>query len=156
MKKIGIATEAKPDAWRSIARQMLDLLVNVNAQWYLDEWAQGRDPPTDPRGAGVLWVPDPPRHRVVYFPDAATVIRTRRASCGPIAAMVAGARAATRIRRLVAPSQRAIGRVLEGYGVELQSSGAPAGWPANTAYFHAVVRTPDGLVDPTEGMARAA
>lgn len=125
-----------PDA--ALLAQLLEALAEANAAWFISEWAQGRRPPNTAREARVLYRPDEPS-RSVTFATAPLVFRQGVASCGPIAAISVGqARAAEVVGGHTWASAR------QRHRVELV--------PQRRLYWHAVHRTPTGIVDPTRGM----
>lgn len=118
--------------------QLLDVLANINAAWFLEQWRSGARPPASARAAGVIWQPDRPS-QALSFQSAPIVFRDGVASCGPIAAISVGyQRAVERASGRSAPSATQRHRI----DLVLQRPN----------YWHAMHRTPWGLEDPTQGM----
>lgn len=119
---------------------LLELVADLNAQWFLEEWASGRWPPSSCRAAGVLYRPDA-LALAVTLATAPIVFAEKVASCGPIAAVSVGqARAAEAANGLPYAETR------QRHRIHLA--------PQRDRYWHAMHRTPTGLFDATEGMRR--
>jgi hypothetical protein len=122
-----------PDADAFFLERLLNLLADANAAWYLEQWADGRDPPCCAGCTEIRWT-EPRKSAEQTFHAAPTLIAAPRKgwSCGEIAAMDAGAKKAKSIRD---------GGTGEEITVVLQHVG--------DRRWHAVVRTPKGLRDPS-------
>lgn len=132
---------------RLALEKALNALAIANAEWYLDRWGRDLDPPSSGEEGGVRYAPrrgSSARSRV--FAGAPYVFHAGHAGCGPLAAMAAGAaQASLRWERGVDADVAA-----EAYCVVLVEGDDPGGVVED--YWHAVVQTPDGIVDVTEGM----
>lgn len=122
----------------------LGALARANASWYLDEWTAGRTPPPTARDGGVRYVPRGSAPGRTYS-GAPRVFQLGVAECGGIAAIAAGhPQALERARGRSEHDAAAL------YQVVLEPADDPRGQTAD--YWHAVVQTPRGRIDPTEGM----
>lgn len=120
--------------------RMLDLLADINAQWFLEAWKDGQKPPRSAREAGVLWRPDRPADRAT-FPSVSIVYRDGVASCGPIAAISVGYQRAVEVTAGRTPAETRARHRIE--LIEQRPS-----------YWHAYHQAPWGLLDPTKEMQR--
>lgn len=133
-----LALELSGTPNETIIVETLNLLAEINALWYLEQWARGESPPRSPADAGVRWIPDTPS-TVASFESAPLVFERGAASCGPIAAVEVGYhRAAERV------AGRSATETAQRHRVELARQG-PLMW-------HAIRRSPWNIHNPTEGM----
>lgn len=119
----------------------LAIVASRNAEWYLEQWAAGNEPPHDPVAAGVVWSPDCPAYTAT-FETAPLVFERRIASCGPIAAVLTGYAQARAIYQ-----GADIHAAAAQHRVQLIQLGAAA--------WHAVYDGPNGQVDATRRMTRS-
>lgn len=120
---------------RRLLEQVLEVLAEQNARWYLLH----PDAPT-PRQAGVRWVPDRPSTDAV-FDVVPRLLERGEGSCGPIAAAAVGYHRAVERR-----AGRPVATTQARHRVALRAIG-PRLW-------HAYHQAPWGLVDPTEGFSQ--
>lgn len=122
----------------ALLRRVLELATDLNARWYIEEWAARRRPPTSCREAGVRYRPDAPATRSAIA-TVPIVLADGVASCGSVAAVSAGHARALDVARGLGWEEAA-----RRHGVVLV--------PRGRRYWHAVVRAPTGFFDPTKGM----
>lgn len=133
---LGFATQAvtEPQLCR-----LLDIVIRENTAMFLDQIRSGQKV-LSASDAGLRYCPDRASPHEIVILDAATLLDQAVGSCGSIAGYeVAYLRATAQHQGTPAPV--AAGR----YALELQRQPTRK----DIAYWHAVVRTPSGLYDPT-------
>lgn len=135
---LGFATSQISEAQ---LRQMLELVTRENTAWFLARLRAGRSVRSASE-AGVRYCPDRAGFEVLFL-DAETLLDQGIGSCGSIAAYDAGVRRA-RAQWSGTAAPVAAGR----FGPTLISRENGKG----VDYWHAVVRTPTGLYDPTRDL----
>lgn len=109
MYDVNLRLPGKPN--RYVITEALNVLAIANAVWFLEQFAEGLEPPCCCKCAGVKWDPDAVTAEFTSAPD---VLRKGKASCGPIAAFDAGGEMAKLARKL-GDFEAAV----QQYGVEL-------------------------------------
>lgn len=127
-------------------RQIAALLQTVtaeNTRWVLDTLRRGDSVPDSVASTGLLYCPDKAGRDLVVL-DGPALLQAGRGSCGSIAALEASLLRARAVLERRVPLPAAAGQ----YRVQLQRRpGTP-----QIDYWHAVVRTPGGPIDPTVGL----
>lgn len=122
--------------------------ADQNADWYLEQWALGEDPPCCAKCAGVRWKPDKIRTDIKI--DLAPVILDKGvASCQSIAAMHTGHKRAELIRSMLND-----GHSEEDAWAEARYRYRVAFEPQDERYYHVVCYDDGELHDPTVGMKK--
>ena len=137
------AADAAPSV--DTLEQAVEDVAAANCIWVLTEWMQGREPPCCLDCGAVKYRPDRPGSttEIVGAPE---MLKDKRASCHSAAAYVCGYARAEAMRDGM--TQEAAAWT---YRVVLIPQPRD---DARDGYWHAVVMTPDGLVDVTEEMQR--
>lgn len=120
--------------------ELFKLLAHENTLWALHKRQRGVRLPRSAEDAGILYCPDEASDAIVPK-DAETLLDAGIGSCGGIAALDVGLMRSRAVFDHRVPLPVATGRCT----VKLIRR------PGNKAvdYWHAVMKTPDGLVDPT-------
>ncbi len=122
---------------------LLRFIADENTRWAVDALRRGESLPRSVAQAALLYCPDH-ASRSVLLVDGPALLEVGTGSCGSIAALEVGLlRAQAMIERAV-PQPVARGRFVASL---LRRPGTET-----IDYWHAVVRTPKGLVDPTAGL----
>ncbi len=132
---LGFVTQRASD---SQLRALLELVTRENTAFFLDRIRQGQETPSTSEAA-VRYCPDQAAHEVMLL-DAATLLDQGVGSCGSLAVYEAG------LRRALAQSNGTPAAVASGrFGPVV----IPRPNHQGVDYWHAVVRTPSGLFDPS-------
>ncbi len=122
---------------------LLRRVSDENTLWALGALRRGEALPRSAEDAGVLYCPDRASRDLIVL-DGPALLEVGTGSCGSIAVLDVGLLRAQAMLEHGVPLPLARGR----YGVKLlRRPGA-----VDIDYWHAVVRTPGGLVDPTVGL----
>lgn len=180
----GVTLKLPGNPNRYVLAESLNVLAVANAIWFLEQFAEGLEPPCCAKCAHIKWDPDVVTAEFASAPD---MLRKGRASCGPIAAYDAGAEMAKLARQTgdfeAAKTQYGVDLLVEDepYSVagpdsvlETRQILSPGQRSAGRVHFdeirrenldkrtrrrrmptyHAVVLTPNGIKDPTAKMER--
>jgi|GEM_PF-2218793 len=122
---------------------LLGLVEDENTAWALDAARRGQRIPRSARDAGLLYCPDRASRSLLLI-DAPALLKVGTGSCGSIATLEVGLLRAQAVLEDRVPLPVARGR--------FRSSLLRRPGTETIDYWHAVVRTPKGLVDPTVGL----
>lgn len=125
--------------------EILKVVCHENTLWSLDVLKRGQTLPRSAEAAGLMHCPDQASRSIIFL-DAATLLELGQGSCGSIAALDVGLLRARAVIHQRVPLPAATGR----YQVRLLRR------PGTDSidYWHAVVRTPNGLMDPTVNLRK--
>lgn len=127
-------------------RRVADLLARVadeNTRWAIDRMLRGERTPRSVHETGLRYCPDRASNAVLLI-DAPALLGAGTGSCGSIAALEVGLLRAQAVLEGTVPLPVARGRY--------QPNLVRRPGTAKIDYWHALVRTPKGLVDPTMGL----
>lgn len=122
---------------------MLMSVADENTLWALEKMRRGETLARSVGDTGLLYCPDRASQSVLLL-DAPALLVAGRGSCGSIVAFEAGLLRARAVLEDAVPLPVARGRYKP---ILLRRPGT-----ATIDYWHAVVRTPSGLMDPTVGL----
>lgn len=145
--RVGIALpdSASASVLRKEMLLALERVAELNTDWYLAEWAAGKDPPCCAECGGILYDPDDPSDDV-HVDHVAEVIRKGRASCGSVVAMNLGHERAEAIKGGMLRDQAR--RTWLPY-VTVENN------DARGFVCHAQIKTPKGIINPVADLKRA-
>ena len=122
---------------------LLHHIADENTRWALRSMQRGEAVPRSVTDAGVLYCPDRASQSVLLV-DAPALLGVGVGSCGSIATLEVGLLRARAVLKGAVPLPVARGRYQPSL---LRRPGTNA-----IDYWHAVVRTPTGLLDPTTNL----
>jgi len=122
---------------------MLMFVADENTLWAIEQMRRGKDVPRSVSETGLLYCPDHASQSVLLI-DAPALLRAGTGSCGSIAALEVGLLRAQAVLEDAVPLPVARGRY--------QPSLLRRPGTRTIDYWHAVVRTPSGLTDPTASL----
>jgi len=141
----GVVVRAPVAPSQELLERVIEDVTASNAEFFISEWQAGREPPCCLGCGAVKYRPDRPSSTTEIL-GAAELLREGKASCQSAAAYAAGhGRASAMMDGMRAEEASWAHRVIL---VEQDRRDAPDG------YWHALVVTPDGVVDVTEEMDR--
>ena len=122
---------------------LLGFISDENTRWAVDSMRRGESLPRSVAQAALFYCPDR-ASRSVLLVDGPALLKVGTGSCGSIAVLEVGLLRAQAVLEHAVPMPVARGR--------FQASLLRRPGTATIDYWHAVVRTPNGLVDPTSGL----
>jgi len=125
------------------ASALLGFISDENTRWAVESMRKGESLPRSVAQAALLYCPDS-ASRSVLLVDGPALLEVGTGSCGSIAALEVGLLRAQAVLERAVPLPVARGCFVASL---LRRPGTET-----IDYWHAVVRTPKGLVDPTSGL----
>ena len=122
---------------------LLRLVADENTSWALERLRRGKDIPREVSETGLLYCPDRASTSLLLV-DGPALLDAGTGSCGSIAALEVGLRRAHAVFEDAVALPVARGRY--------QTTLLRRPGTVTIDYWHAVVRTPSGLVDPTQSL----
>lgn len=133
---------APPEAVEDLLRLRIEEACVKNMCWYLQQYARGNKPPCCSKCAKIKYVPTA-EMEIVAIPELVVANKwpPKRWACGPATAMAIGAERVKLIRKGASWDE-----ACAAYFAEIEARG--------DGEYHALMVTPEGIVDATEKMER--
>lgn len=138
--------ELDRDMMARVLQDTLQSLAKFNADWVMNEWAEGRTPKCCAKCYGTKYIPPTRTMKEQTFASSPILFRRGYGACGEIAACHTGHKIAEGIR----DKGMSWNAACANYRVVFD----PAPNPAGDFYFHAICDDNGQIVDPTIGMTR--